>query len=88
MTFKFNNEREAHEYYTKQAEEKAQVISIKIEVTHEQQVDIEEYCRKSGLTLTQYFVKLHNERKISESPVLHREIEEEPLKKKDTSKKK
>ena len=85
---KFNSEREAHEFYMKQEEEKSKIINIMIQVTHEQQVEIEEYCRKNGLTLTQYFVNLHNERKIQESPVLHKELDEELPKKKETSKKK
>lgn len=59
MTFKFNTEREAHEFYSKQAEEKKNIITLVIEVTHEEQVSVEEYCRTHGLHINRYLMKLH-----------------------------
>lgn len=59
MTFKFNTEREAHEFYSKQAEEKKNIITLVIEVTHEEQVSVEEYCRTHGVHINRYLMKLH-----------------------------
>lgn len=41
-------------------------INVILSVTREQQVAIEEYCINSGLSISQYFLGLHNKFQIAE----------------------
>jgi Zn ribbon nucleic-acid-binding protein len=72
----FHTEREAHAHFLAKHEEEASKIKITIEVSHEQQIDIEEYCMKKGLTLSAYFLDLHNQRLLRERKVSYEEMVE------------
>lgn len=48
-------------------------INLILSVTREQQVAIEEYCINSGLSISQYFLGLHNKFQTAEKYPLPRE---------------
>ncbi len=55
-------------------------INLILSVTREQQVAIEEYCINSGLSISQYFLGLHNKFQTAEKyPLPTKCVEKEEL---------
>ena len=54
-------------------------VQMIIHLSRDQQVEVEEYCAAKGLTFSEYFVRLHEEKQIAKEESISRDVKNPPM---------